>query len=93
MTQTTGPSESSILERARSLCNEAVWTVALQRGRLRSSEPEDVDFVFRRWADFQFLIVALRRLRRAADFATRVSSVDVLVNDAIREFDQAIPGL
>jgi hypothetical protein len=52
-----------------------------------------VDFVFRRCADFQFLIVALRRLRRAAELAARASSVQVLVNDAIREFDQALPGL
>jgi hypothetical protein len=52
-----------------------------------------VDFVFRGWADFQFLIVALRRLRHAAELATRVSSVRVLVEDAIREFDQALPGL
>jgi hypothetical protein len=55
MASTIGPSEAPILERARSLCNEAVWTVALQRTRLRSSEPEDAEFVFRKWADFRFL--------------------------------------
>src|SRR5579859_2833960 len=57
----TGPSDAAILERAKSLSNEACFTVSLQHRRLRTTEPEDQVFVFRWWADLQFLIVALRR--------------------------------
>jgi hypothetical protein len=51
-----------------------MFTVALQRRRIRSKEPEDDVFVMRWWADLQFYIVALRRLRRAAELASRVPS-------------------
>jgi hypothetical protein len=83
------PSEDAKLERARSLCNEACWTIALQVRRLKTEEPEDAQFIFRRWADFQFLIVMLRRLRRAANIA----SFSPAVAAAIAQFDAAIPGL
>jgi hypothetical protein len=43
--------------------------------------------------DFQFLIVALRRLRRAAELAARVPCVQAYVADAIREFDKSLLGL
>ena len=69
------PSDAAILERARSLATEAISTVALQRRRPRSTEPEDGVFVFRWWADLQFLIVALRRLRRAAQLAARTPAL------------------
>ncbi len=87
------PSDAVILERARSLCNEACFTVALQCRRLKSTEPEDAVFVFRWWADLQFLIVALRRARRAAQIALRVSSVAARIDAAITEFDSALPRL
>jgi hypothetical protein len=41
------PSEEAILERARSLVNREVSTVALQCRRLRSTELEDEEFLFR----------------------------------------------
>ena len=86
----TGPTDAAILERAKSLCNEACYMVLLQRRRLQTIEPEDEVFVFRWWADLQFLIVALRRLRRSAELvAKRVPSV----GDAIRKFDNALPDL
>ena len=67
------PSDAAIMERARSLANEAMFTLALQRRRIRSNGPEDDIFVMRWWADLQFLIVALRRLRRTAELAGRVT--------------------
>jgi hypothetical protein len=82
-------SDEAKLERAKSLCNQACWTVALQVRRLRTEEPEDVKFVFRFWADLQFLIVALRRLRKAALIANFVPGVAT----AIKSFDGALPGL
>jgi hypothetical protein len=87
------PSDAATLERARSLCNEACFTVALQCRRLRSIEPEDKVFILRPCADFQFLVVALRRLKRAAEIATRVSSVRPSLKTAIAEFDRKLPFL
>jgi hypothetical protein len=81
--------EATKLERAKSLCNHGCWTVALQVRRLRSEEPEDVKFIFRFWADLQFLIVALRRLRRAATIA----AFEPTVAAAIADFDRSLPGL
>jgi hypothetical protein len=87
------PSDAVILERAKSFCNEACFTVALQHRRLRSSEPEDEIFLFRWHADLQFLIVALRRMRRAVELAARVPQVSTALKAAIEEFDKALPGL
>lgn len=87
------PTEQAILERARSLTDEAVWMVWLQRRRWQRDEPEDEEFLFRRLADMQFLIVSLRRARRAAEIAAHVPSAEGSVRDAIARFDAALPGL
>ncbi|MEX2210674.1 MAG: hypothetical protein WD689_02785 [Gaiellaceae bacterium] len=92
-TKKTPPSAAAILERAFSLTNEAMFTVALQIRRLGSEEPEDKDFVMRWWADLQFLIVALRRLRRAAELAARVDDPSASVRKAIALFDAELPAL
>ena len=86
----SGPSHAAILERARSLCNEARYTVALQFRRLGCVEPEDAQFIFRWWADLQFLVVALRRMRRAAELCSRAAPE---VRAAIADFDRALPCL
>lgn len=86
-------SDTAILERARSLANEAMFTVALQRRRIRSNEPEDEVFVMRRWADLQFFVVALRRLRRVAELAGRVPSVKDSMVLALQNFDDVLPQL
>lgn len=57
--------------------------------RLKSEEPEDAIFVLRWWADLQFLIVMLRRLRRSASIAAFVPPIA----DALAEFDRSLPGL
>jgi hypothetical protein len=87
------PTDAGTAERARSLANEAVHMVALQRRRLQSDEPEDETFIFRRWADFQFLIVSLRRLRLAALLAAIPDSNRAVIKKAIIEFDEALPDL
>ena len=87
------PSDAIILERAFSLVNEAIFTVELKRRRLRSMEPEDERFVFRWGADLQFLIVALRRLRRAAQLAANVPSVARTISSALGRLDDSLPGL
>ena len=87
------PSSQATYERARRLANVACFTVALQRRRLMTSEPDDREFRFRRWADFQFLIVALARLRRAAVLAAKVPEIRVPIGTAIKAFDASMPDL
>ena len=95
MSPSDRPSDAAILERARSLANEGCWTVALQLRRLHGTEPEDEDeeFLTRQLADFQFLILTLRRLRRAALIATNVATAAAQIHEAIARFDAALPGL
>ncbi len=87
------PSDEAVLERASSLANEAIHIVALQRRRLRSSEPEDDSFVFRYWADLQFFIISLRRLRRTAELANKVQAVSSPLSAALKKFDDSVPAL
>lgn len=87
------PSPHATYERARRLANVACFTVALQRRRLMTSEPEDGEFRFRRWADFQFLIVALTRLRRAAALAAKVPEIKAPISAAVKAFDASMPDL
>jgi hypothetical protein len=91
--QSSIPSHAATYERARRLANLAVWTVALQKRRLKTDEPEDEEFLFRRWTDFQFLIVALTRLRRAASLAAKVPTLAAPMQAALVTFDTSLPML
>jgi hypothetical protein len=68
-------------------------TVALQVRRLATEEPEDETFVLRWWADLQFLIVALRRLHRAAELAASADDDGGRLRAAIERFDRRLPAL
>jgi hypothetical protein len=70
-----------------------MFTVALQLRRVASDEPEDSVFVLRRWVDWQFLIVALRRLERAALLAAKTPTGARFVDPALSAFRREIPGL
>lgn len=85
------PSAGAIVERAFSLANEAMFTVELQVRRLHSTEPEDDVFIFRPWADFRFLIVALVSLQNAARTFRKANGVSV--DKALDAFDAALPNL
>jgi hypothetical protein len=87
------PSPQATYERARRLANQAVWTISLQRRRLLTGEPEDREFMFRKLADYQFLIFALIRLRRTAELAGRVLFVADAMKSALVKFDDALPHL
>lgn len=63
----------------------------MQCRRIQTAEPEDDDFLFRRLVDFQFLIVALLRLRRAVVIASRVPLVSPTITHALAEFDSSLP--
>jgi hypothetical protein len=90
---TTAPAPAATWERCHSIVNEGMWPVALQCRRLRGHEPEDDNFIFRWWADLQFLIVALTRLRRAALILTHGRDASPSVKDAVKAFDKRLPGL
>src|SRR2546421_5645134 len=85
------PPEGSTLERARSLTNEAMWTVKLQYQRLGRSEPEDDVFVMRWWADLEFFLVAVGRLERAAKILITAPSVAADVSTALLTFRSKVP--
>jgi hypothetical protein len=85
--------ERAIYERARRLANVAVWTVHLQNRRIDSDEPEDQDFVLRRFADIDFFVTAMWRLRRAAELASKVEPISANIKEALEEFDKATPQL
>ena len=87
------PSSEATVERAVRIANIEMLTVELQRRRLRSSEPEDGEFTFRWWADLQFLIIALWRLRRAVRIAQRIPKLGAAIRPAIEQFDRVLPGL
>jgi hypothetical protein len=84
---------SALLERSRRLANVELHAVALQHRRLRSTEPEDDAFVLRWWADLQFLIIALRRLRRAVRIVAGEDGIDTALPTALARFDAALPSL
>ena len=86
---TSDPLDSVRLARALSLCSEACFIIALQRRRLKTDEPEDATFTMRRWADWQYLIVTLRRLRQAA----QIAGFNPGIGTAILDFDTRLPGL
>jgi hypothetical protein len=70
-----------------------MWSIEVQCRRLEAVEPEDAEFVLRRWADFDFLIVALTRLRRAAWLAVKIPQLQASLDTALVQFDKALPDL
>jgi hypothetical protein len=86
-------SAAATYERSRRLANVAIFAVDLQVRRLTDSGFEDGEFVSRRWSDFDFLVVAITRLRRAAGIAAEIPEIKPQISDAIAEFGKALPSL
>src|SRR5919197_2257924 len=93
MSLDTKPTAAVTYERARRLANVAMWSIELQCRRLEAVEPDDAEFVLSRWADFDFLIVALTRLRRAARLAAKIPQLQASLDTALVQFDSALPDL
>lgn len=92
------PSAIRTLERAARLANKSIFAIRLQLTRIRASgtvaTSDDVDdAIMQRWADSEFLIIALWRLRTTAHIAASVSSVKNSMAAAIEEFDRQLPHL
>jgi hypothetical protein len=79
--------------RAFRLSNIAMFAVALQVRRLRSAEPEDSEFLFRKWSDFDFLVVSLTRLRRSVQLGLKHPQAKAVLEQALAEFDSKLPGI
>lgn len=91
--ETAPPSPETILDRALTFALEGLQAadVQLQRARQDGSLGPGGAFVW--WIDLQFFIVALRRLRRAAELALRVPDQRPAIERAIKAFDDALPDL
>lgn len=76
-------------EEGRRLANIACWSIELQICRLTRGKTEIPEFVMQPIADFHFLLIAINRLRRAADLVNK--AIDI--SPQIDEFDQTLPGL
>jgi len=87
------PTAAATYERARRLANSSMFAVELQVRRLQADEPNDGPFVLRRWFDFDCLVVALLRLRRAVTLAATIPAITEPLTEALRSFDEAIPDL
>ena len=94
MTAKNRPAESEeILNRAMIRANRAMFTIQMQVRRIGDSEPEDVSFLGRQMADFEFLVVAASRLRRAGNLAKKAQETSGKIANALAAFDNAIPEL
>jgi hypothetical protein len=82
-----------ILDRAVMRANRAMFTIQMQIRRIGSAEPEDATFLWRQIADFEFLVIAATRLRRAAELAKNAPETKTQITAAIMQFDKSLPGL
>jgi hypothetical protein len=84
------PSRLQVLDRATRLGGNAMRAVDLQIRRIRTVEPEDEDWIARKWTDFQFLILALWGVRQAGQLGQHVEPE---LTAALTAFDRACPDL
>jgi hypothetical protein len=82
-----GPTPPALLERVRNLCNREMIAIEMQSKRLKM---HNITSAEERWADFQFLIIALSRFRRAAILAAKHYPS---LGSGILAFDAALPDL
>ena len=92
------PTDAQTLGRAARLAGNAIFAVRLQLARLRKSRIDPTsdevdDAILRRWADSEFLIIALWRLRTVAQIAASVGAAKEIIGGAITKFDQQLPDL
>lgn len=84
------PDASLNADRAVRLASESMRAILMQIRRVQGEEPEDAEWLLRVGMDYQFLVVALWRLRMAASMVRPYAAA---VDDALTSFDQALPDL
>jgi hypothetical protein len=92
------PSVGQTLGRSARLASNSIFAIRLQLTRLHTSRivatSDDVDdTIMQRWADSEFLIIALWRLRTIARITASIGSVRDNMTAAIEKFDQQLPDL
>jgi len=96
-TEGSRPSPGHLLEMAHSVANDAIRTVAMQCSRVLANLPDDETFFgargFRKEIALNFMLVALRRLRRAATLVAGVEGCQESLRKSIQQFDEALPSL
>jgi len=86
------PLDDVLIRRAFSFADEAIRAAAVQLERARE-EGSDPARAAQWWIDLQFFIVALRRMRTAAQLASKPDRYRREVYRAIARFDNAVPKL
>jgi len=81
----------TLSEEARHFANVYVHSVQLQISRIR--QPPTEEFPLASTVDFEFLLISLRKLRRAAELVQRIPPVQLDMDLAIKRFDSALPYL
>ena len=89
----TVPPDRAKYDRARALAAQQLWGVHLQLERLRASWWSETRRYGESRADFEFLVGALWRLRRAAMLAATIPPLAQSVTPAVTAFDTALPML
>jgi hypothetical protein len=82
--------DADILALAKTFASEALRMAALQHRRIRAERDDEV-WAF--WADLQFLVVSLQRLRQAAALGERSTRYRAEIEAAIAEFERELPQL
>jgi hypothetical protein len=85
--------DAYIYERVRHLANVAVWSIDLQVRRIKESDTADGQFIFRRWMDYHFLIVALSRLLLTTKQLLVITELKPQIEPSIQKFEAAFPWL
>ncbi len=83
----------AVYEDARMLANFYVHAVAMQISRVRQEVSVSDQFVMRPFVDFEFLLVALVRLRRAACAIRKVPVAREAMQQAIKEYSDRLLAL
>ena len=83
----------AVYEDTRILANFYVHAVAMQISRVRQEVSASDQFVMRPFVDFEFLLVTLVRLRRAACAIRKMPVAREAMQQAIKEYDKRLPAL
>ena len=75
------------------VANYFVFAVELQISRVREERVDVEPFVMRPFVDLEFLLVALTRLRRAANVINLFPYTETKLSQAIEKFDKRLSGL
>ena len=83
----------AIYEDVRTIANTYTLMVELQISRIHEELQNDEFFIMRHFVDFEFLLVALFRLRRAACAIVRIPIARATIQRAIKNYDKRLPDL